>query len=241
LDEGAATAVPSARWNPTWWVILAVALALMALLVATSGGTGNGHKAARVTQAADRNTPRTPHSHVALPLAPTTTTSSMRTITVVPETSTSARSSGLHGYPASGTDEASTSVLARKSSPPSSHAASSTTTTTMAATTTTATTQLPSGSSERTQTQGYLDPPLEASNQFGFTGAGKMTVSVVWSGDTHLAMSVICPSGGHDVGGTSSMEASVPNASGNCTATVTEPSSESVSLTYTISWGPAGG
>jgi hypothetical protein len=96
-------------------------------------------------------------------------------------------------------------------------------------------------SSNRTQTQGYLEPPLEASNQFGFTGTGNMTVSVVWSGDTYLTMSVTCPSGGDNVGGTSGMEASLPNASGNCTATVTEPSSESVTLTYSISWGPAGG
>jgi hypothetical protein len=68
-----------------------------------------------------------------------------------------------------------------------------------------------------------------------------MMVSVVWSGNTYLTMSVSCPSGGNDAGGTSVMEASLPNASGNCTGTVTEPSSESVSLTYTISWGPADG
>jgi hypothetical protein len=82
---------------------------------------------------------------------------------------------------------------------------------------------------------------MERSNEYVFSGKGSMTVSVVWSGDTYLTMSVTCPSGGDNVGGMSRMEASLPHASGNCTATVTEPSSESVSLTYTISWGPAGG
>lgn len=101
--------------------------------------------------------------------------------------------------------------------------------------------QPPAQPANSTETQGYLDPPLQASNEYGFTGAGSMVVSVVWSGDTYLSMSVSCPSGGDDVGGTSGMEASLPNASGGCTATVTEPSSESAALTYTITWGPAGG
>ena len=48
-------------------------------------------------------------------------------------------------------------------------------------------------------------PPLQPSNQFGFTGAGAMEVSVVWSGNMYLTMEVSCPSGdqqrcGRDVG-----------------------------------------
>jgi hypothetical protein len=37
------------------------------------------------------------------------------------------------------------------------------------------------------------------------------------------------------------MAANLADATGSCMATVTEPSSESVALSYTISWGPAGG
>jgi hypothetical protein len=33
----------------------------------------------------------------------------------------------------------------------------------------------------------------------------------------------------------------LPDAGGSCLATVTEPASETTSLTYTISIGPAGG
>jgi len=123
-------------------------------------------------------------------------------------------------------------------------AAPSVTTTTLApapATTTTSTEPSAAVAADRTQTQGYLNPPLQSSNQFGFTGAGAMEVSVVWSGNTYLTMEVSCPSGNQSVGGTSAMAASLPDASGNCLATVSEPTSESTSLTYTISIGPAGG
>ncbi len=94
---------------------------------------------------------------------------------------------------------------------------------------------------DRTQAQGYLNPPLQPSNKYGFTGVGAMEVSVVWSGSTYLTMEVSCPSGDQSVGGTAAMAASLPNASGSCLATVTEPSTESTALTYTISIGPAGG
>ena len=108
-------------------------------------------------------------------------------------------------------------------------------------TTSTTAAQAPALPANSTETQGYLDPPLQASNQYGFTGTGNMVFSVVWSGNTYLTMAVSCPSGSNDAGGTSRMQAFIPNASGSCTATVTEPASESVSLTYTITWGPAGG
>ena len=94
---------------------------------------------------------------------------------------------------------------------------------------------------DRTQTQGYLNPPLQTSNQYGFTGAGAMDLSVVWSSDTYLTMEVSCPSGDQSVGGTSAMAASLPDANGSCLATVSEPASETVSLTYTITIGPTGG
>jgi len=68
-----------------------------------------------------------------------------------------------------------------------------------------------------------------------------MEISVVWSGATYLTMVVSCPNASQTVGGTSAMAATLPNAAGSCMATVTEPSSESVALTFTITIGPAGG
>jgi hypothetical protein len=125
-------------------------------------------------------------------------------------------------------------------------AATGVTTTTIGPTTTiapatTTTIASPSAPADRTQTQGYLNPPLQISNGYGFTGTGAMQISVLWSGATYLTMQVSCPSGSQSVGGTSAMAASLPNASGSCRATVSEPASESASLTYTITIGPAGG
>jgi len=89
--------------------------------------------------------------------------------------------------------------------------------------------------------QGVMEPPAERSGSFSFTGTGAMQISVVWSGPTYLTMQVSCPSGTQNVGGSSAMQASLPDASGSCLATVTEPASESTALTYTITIGPSGG
>jgi hypothetical protein len=63
---------------------------------------------------------------------------------------------------------------------------------------------------------------------------------VLWSTPVYLTMTVSCPGGSQTVGGTTAMESSLPDGSG-CQVTVSEPSSESTSLTYFISIGPAGG
>jgi hypothetical protein len=225
-----------ARGRPNWWVILAVSLGLMALLVATAGGTPPApHRAGGDAQAAGRTLPRTGRAGAAS-LTPTTTTTTTTTAT------TGAAAAPLSGATdlasSARTTETSGSAGAPPAAPPS-----ATTTTLAPATTTTTTAAAPSASvaADRTQTQGYLNPPLQSSNQFGFTGTGAMEISVVWSGDTYLTMAVSCPSGDQNVGGTSAMAASLPDASGSCLATVSEPTSESTSLTYTITIGPAGG
>jgi hypothetical protein len=86
-----------------------------------------------------------------------------------------------------------------------------------------------------------LDPPQERSNGFAFTGSGPTEISVVWSGSTYLTLEASCPNGSQSAGGTGVMALTLPDASGSCLATVSEPSSESTALTYTITIGPAGG
>jgi hypothetical protein len=103
------------------------------------------------------------------------------------------------------------------------------------------TTTVPSPALGAGSHQGVIEPPAQRSSSVGFTGTGAMQVSVVWSGSTYLTMQVSCPSGNQNVGGSSAMAASLPDASGSCLATVSEPSSESTALTYTITIGPAGG
>ena len=233
-----------ARGRPNWWVILAVSLGLMALLVATAGngsrgsgaGSGSGAKGGGPSEAVARISPGPGllwSAGAGTATHPTTTTTTMvsttATTTARPPSSVTAQVATTHltagtvgaGSPAAG--------------------APSATTTTVATPTTTTTAASPAVPAERTQTQGYLNPPTEPSNKFGFTGTGAMEISVVWSGNTYLTMQVSCPNGGQNVGGTAAMAASLADASGSCLATVSEPTSETTSLTYTISIGPAGG
>jgi hypothetical protein len=208
----------------------------MALLVATAGTKAPAtHRGDDPTQAAARIRAGSGSQHAAAGGAATSTTSTnaatTTTTAVLPPAATEVASS------------ARTTAPSGAAGAPQAAAPSVTTTTLTPAPTTTTTTTDPSAAvaADRTQTQGYLNPPLQSSNQFGFTGAGAMEVSVVWSGNTYLTMEVSCPSGNQSVGGTSAMAASLPDASGNCLATVSEPTSESTPLTYTISIGPAGG
>ncbi len=163
---------------------------------------------------------------------PTTTTTTTPTTTT-----TTTPSTGTPAGAVSGASLLSTRTLSATATAPATTPVV-TTTTVPTTTTTSASASVPA---ERTQTQGYLDPPLQTSNSFGFTGTGTMEISVLWSGTTYLTMEVSCPSGSQSVGGTSAMAATLPGAEGSCRATVNEPSSESASLTYTITIGPAGG
>jgi hypothetical protein len=232
FDTASAPRPRAARGRPNWWVILAVSLALMALLVATAGTAPHpsGHDHPLADHAAS--------DAGAKPGAASSGASRPRALGGSATTTTSTTSAGL---PAS----SSRSLLAGHSLvagivpttvPPS-------VTTTIAASPTTSTTvgPPPAVPSDRTVAQGYLDPPLQTSNGYGFTGTGAMEVSVEWSGSTYLTMTVGCPNGSQSVGGTSAMAASLPNASGSCRATVSEPASETSALTYTITIGPAGG
>ena len=205
----------------------------MALLVATAGGTPRTVRRAGGSAAAAHVSPQTgtrrgAATGAAAPSATTTTT------TTAPAPSPS----GSAGLGASLLSSATPHVA---DTPLPVTTGATTTTLAPSATTTTTTGPKPAVPADRTQTQGYLDPPTQTSNQFGFTGTGSMQISVVWSGDTYLTMEVSCPNGTQNVGGTSAMAASLPDATGSCVATVREPSSESTSLTYTISIGPAGG
>ena len=228
-----------ARGRPNWWVILAVSLGLMALLVATAGSTprttrrGGGSAQAAAHIALGSGVHRRAGTNGA-PLSTTATTTTTTTPTIAATPPSSGSGAGGTALLSSGTS--------RVENAPQTAATSVTTTTT----TTTQTPPAPIAPTEPSavpadRTQGYLDPPLQTSNQYGFTGTGAMEISVVWSGDTYLNMQVSCANGGQSVGGTSAMAASLPDATGSCLATVSEPASETTSLTYTISIGPAGG
>ncbi len=221
------------RGTPNWWVILAVSLALMALLTATAGQrhptslepsaraalTTGDHKDARSSQ--DNG----PGHHGAPRPAPAVT----GTPVTVPDGSPSLLVAGSGG----GTEGA-RGITTPSTTTPTTVPASTTTTVTLVAGATPA-------AAGRLQTQGYIDPPAQTSESFSFTGTSTMQVAVQWSSSTYLTLQVSCPGATQSAGGTAAMAASVPDATGTCTATVAEPGSEMASVSFTITIGPAGG
>jgi cytoskeletal protein RodZ len=231
--------IPPSR--PNWWVILAVSLALIAVLVATGGAPRDGARHGRRlpdAAAGDASTtlPDGPGASDHASNHASNGTTRVLAPTTSPAVATPARST---------TDTTTTTVplLSTRTAPPTTGAPAPAQTTTTVGPTTTTTAPVPDNAqpSDRTQQTGVMVPPGSMSHDYAFTGTGAMQVSVVWSGDTYLTMVVSCPSGGQSVGGTSAMAADLPDATGSCLATVTEPASEDVTLSYTITIGPAGG
>ncbi|HSZ38250.1 MAG TPA: hypothetical protein VK773_14235 [Acidimicrobiales bacterium] len=220
-----------ARGRPNWWVILAVSLALMALLVATSGNPrrapGGAHGIANAQSSDSHGTHRTGGSSRSMSTGAARTTTTTDPAAAGADTAATALTS-THAPTMPTTTQPASAPLA-------------TTTTVVVVPTTTTTTTIPSQPLGAGSHQGVIEPPAQRSSSVGFTGTGAMQVSVVWSGSTYLTMQVSCPSGSQNVGGTSAMQASLPDASGSCLATVSEPASESTALTYTITIGPSGG
>ena len=215
------------RGRPNWWVILAVSLALMALLAATSAGS----------RGSDPFRPQSRASETSRVTSPRTT----RHAAVTPPAAASTLGIGV---PGTTTTTAPPPVSLLKTPTSTTSPPSVTTTVPPSVTTTTvsaAATGTPDTPADRTSNQGLLEPPEDPSNSWGFTGTGAMQVSVSWGNSTYLSMTVNCPNGSQSVGGSSAMAASLPDAQGNCQAVVSEPSSESTQISYTITIGPAGG
>jgi hypothetical protein len=226
-------------------VILAVSLALIAVLVVTAGtrprvdsrdrAPGN-----RANADAREHAPTRAAQHDTSSGSTTTSTAPPDLVGAPRTNSPSLSSSALGAGVGAGAGAGATHIT---SGGPGGNAATQTPPTTTTTTTTTTTSQGATAQplDRSTQTQGVLDPPLQSSQAFAFTGLGPMEVSVVWSGNTYLTMVVSCANGNQSVGGSSAMQASLPDAQGSCRATVSEPSSESTALTFTITIGSAGG
>jgi hypothetical protein len=201
--------------RPTWWVVLAVSLALMALIAATAartGGTSNGPRLPKPSGARASTT-------TSRPAAASSSHSS-----TVPSVSSTSPSSPLVAT-GSTTAPATRTPNAITTSPPTTAAAVSNTTT-------------PPGVTN----QGYLQPSLNNSSAtYSFTGQGPSRVSVTWSGSTYLTLQVTCTGFNQSTGGSSAMALSIPNAQGQCQATLSEPTTENTTVSYTLSVTPTGG
>jgi hypothetical protein len=206
--------VPSrpARGRPTWWVVLAVSLALMALVAATAAQTV-------------RSTNPGPVRHADPPRSTTTSTVahggglSSATVTVPTIGAGHSGNSGTNG---------------------GLHLPAVTTTTAAPVAATTTTTAAPA--SHESVYPGYLQPPQDSSTTFDFNGQGPTRISATWSNGTYLTLSMNCSgSAAQNTGGSSALSMTVPDAQGDCQATLSEPTSESVTLSYTLTIDPTSG
>ena len=241
-----------AAGSPNWWVILALSLALMALLVASAGTPHPSRSGRTLASAASderRPAPRATGAGGAVRGAgdhSTARDSGHPPATKTPRTAqTGPTTTSTTGTPGASAADAALqrppAVVAHPAATPAGSSGSTTPTAPTTPTTVATTTTTGAIAAHSIETPGYLDPPLQDSNSYAFTGAGATQIVVLWSGSTYLALSVTCPTGGQSVGGTSGMQATLADAGGSCTATVSEPSTEDVSLTYTITIGPPSG
>jgi hypothetical protein len=209
------------RGRPHWWAVLAVALSLMALLAATSspgpGVTGSGHHGVALDLPAQQTTSRPAQS------ASSTTT----TLAAIAHDLRSVSGAGANALGPTAV------VSALKPS-------TGTTTTTTAVTTTTTGTGVGSGPSPQNRTQqGYLQPPDNTSAMYAFTADGPTRVSASWATADTLLLSVTCPSGTTNEEGSSSVTITTAANAGSCQATLSEPASDSSTVSYTITIEPA--
>jgi hypothetical protein len=206
-----------ARGRPTWWVVLAVALALMALVAATatrSTPVGSAHRP-QADATTTSTTSRTPSGAAATTTVPT-----------LGGTSASAGGSGLSGLGALNTGAVT-------------HTATTTSTTAPAAAPTTTTTQAP-GAGDTTY-PGFFQPPQNSSTTVGFPGQGATRVSATWSDATYLTLNVTCTGFNQSTGGSSALSLTIPDAQGSCQAMLSEPANENDMLTYTLVVSPGNG
>jgi hypothetical protein len=100
----------------------------------------------------------------------------------------------------------------------------------------------PESASASTQTEhGYLQSPDDTSVIYAFSASGPTLVAAQWSTDTTLSLTVVCPSGTQSADGASSVQLTLANPHGSCQATLSEPTNEDATLTYSMTIGPWNG
>jgi hypothetical protein len=200
------------RIRPHWWVVLAVALSLLAL-VAASGSDHSGSKGR-------------PHPARSIQLFPTGATGAKptTTTTTVPSTTMSTTVTPPSSAPSAGpTGSGRGNVVTTQSA--SSPAATTTTTTAATVTTTpklSAASTQPATPATNTEEPYSLQQPAQTTASFAFNGVGSMTVSVTWDYATPLSLTVSCPGGAQTKVGPSGLTIVIPNSGGPCTTTLKE-------------------
>jgi hypothetical protein len=210
------------RSRPHWWVVLAVALSLLALVAAVTADRQSppaGRRGARAVSATgDRVRP-----HPEPPASTTTTTSTP-----------------AQGQPAVATSTSASADEAEALRPVTPEPTTTTTTTTPSSTTTT--TQAAPAPAQTEFYPGSLQQPNLFSASYPFSGTGSMQVSASWNpATTSLSLTMTCPEGTQSAEGTSGVTVTLPDADGACEATIKEILVDYDAISYTLTIGPSQG
>jgi hypothetical protein len=217
ISTAASVRARSYRGRPHWWAVLAVTLALMALVAATS----------TARQLRGPSLPSEVPQRSSEPVLPTVMTSTTLEHTralhqsgaVVPTTSGSSLTAALKSVATSSTDPTAATVT----------------------TTTSSGSGLgtdPNSAGPKVE-EGYLQPPNDTSTVYTFTGDGPTTVSVTSPSSTELTLSTGCGGGTQSNEGQSTVEVTLPDAEGACQVTLSETVVTSDNVSYSLTIAPA--
>jgi hypothetical protein len=200
-----------ASTRPTWWILLAVSMAVMALIFALSDGTNPKSTPAKESSLLN------PPIFVNRSTASAKRTPELNQLSPIPSQPLSSRAAGTPTLPGSG-------VSARPSSstPPSTAVTTGTPGTTYTY-------------------PGYLSYPYNVASSYPVAGAaGSVTASAAWQANATLDVSISCPSGQRSSVGTSTVSVSMATTISPCSVRLSEQPAvlEAVAYDLTITIGP---
>jgi hypothetical protein len=200
-----------ASTRPTWWVLLAVSMAVMALIFALSESTDHKSGSTKVSSLLN------PPTFVKRSTGSAKRTPELDQLSPIPSQTLSSSAGGTPTLLGG-------AALARPPTP----APSSTTVTTG---TTDATNTYP----------GYLSYPYDVASSYPVTGAvSSVTASATWQANATLDVSISCPSGQQSSVGTSTVSVSMSTTTSPCSVRLSEQPAvmEAVAYDLTITIGP---
>ena len=223
--------------NPRWWILLAVVLALMAFVTAASAHAG------RPRLSASRPAPPAAAPAPArLPAAPPTS--------AVPTLPEGGARAGAPAAPAAPGAPAETASDVGAAGPVVADTPTSAPTVPAVTVTPTSAVPAPPPQAPLTSTTtttpaitypGYLQSPDNVSAQYQATASGPLSATATWNGGATLTLAVACPGGQRSLTGPSGVAVSIVDTSGSsagapvsCTVTLSEPSGEASTVSYTL-------
>jgi hypothetical protein len=177
-----------------------------------------------------------------IPVSPTDTSANRAESTTTVETSPAVTVNRAASPPALSTTSTTVTSTQRAISIPTTTTTSTVSTPTAAVVSGSGSGSNPTGANAGQETeQGYFEPPQDTSVVYTFSASGPTLLAVQWPTSTTLDLAVTCPSGTQQTEGVSSLRLTLADPHGSCQATLSEPTTEDATLTYSMTIGPWNG